>query len=74
MEYWEKWKKKTKHRRHHSLLNYKLPTSSEAVVGNLNAMHVAKKWFIACDSLEKPRYALDHQITSTVQSKKWRPE
>lgn len=59
-----------------SFLNDKLPalegvSTSEIVASNLNAMHAARKQFIMCESSEKLRRALRHQVrTSTTQSYK----
>ena len=44
-------------------------STSEVVASNLNAMHIAGKQFIMCESLEKLRRALRHQVrTSIIQS------
>ena len=57
-------------------LKDKLPTlegvsTSEVVASNLSAMHAARKQFVKCESLEKSRHALRHQIrTSITQSYK----
>ena len=53
------------------LSNDKLPalegvSTSEVVADNLNAMHAAKKQFIACKSSEKPRRALRHKIRTSI--------
>ena len=59
-----------------SFLNNKLTASEgvftrEVVASNLNAMHVARKQFITCKSLEKLRCALCHQVrTGIAQSYK----
>ena len=59
-----------------SFLNDKLPalegeSTSEVVASNLNAMHTARKHFIKCESLEKLRRALHHQVrTGITQSYK----
>ena len=58
-----------------SFLN-KLPalkgvSTSEVVAGGLNIMHATKKYFIAYESSEKLRYALQYQVrTSIAQSYK----
>ena len=53
------------------LLNDKLPalegvSTSEVVADNLNVMHGARKQFIACESLEKVRRALCHQVRTSI--------
>ena len=59
-----------------SFLNNKLPalegvSTSEVVASNLNAVHAARKQFIKCESLEKLRCALHHQVrTGITQSYK----
>ena len=46
-------------------------STSEVVASNLNAMHAARKQFIKCESLEKLRRALGHQVrTGITQSYK----
>ena len=59
-----------------SFLNDKLPalegvSTSEVVASNINVMHAARKQFIKCESLEKLRCALHHQVkTGITQSYK----
>ena len=59
-----------------AFLNDKLPTlegisTGEVVAGNLNTMHGAMRQFTTCESAEKLRHALCHQVrTSTAQSYK----
>ena len=46
-------------------------STSKVIVGNLNAMHAARKQFIACESPEKLRYAPCHQVRAiTAQTYK----
>lgn len=54
-----------------AFLNDKLPalegvSTSEVVADNLNAMHAARKQFIACESSEKLRRALHHQVRTGI--------
>ena len=54
-----------------SFLNDKLSalegvSTSEVVASNLHAMHTARKQFIKCESLEKLRCALRHQIRTGI--------
>ena len=57
-----------------AFLNDKLPalegiSTSEIVANNLNAKHAARKAFVECESSEKLRRAVRHQVrTSIVQS------
>ena len=59
-----------------SFLNDKLPAlegvfTSEVVASNLNAKHAARKQFKRCESLEKSRCLLHHQVrTGITQSYK----
>ena len=54
-----------------SFLNDKLPalegvSISEVVASNLNVMHAARKQFIKCESLEKLRRSLQHQVRTDI--------
>ena len=55
-----------------SFLNDKLPvlegvSTIGVVASNLNAMHAARKQFIKCESLEKFRCALCHQVRTGIR-------
>ena len=41
-------------------------STSEVVASNLNTMHIARKQFIMCESLEKLRRALRHQVRTSI--------
>ena len=54
-----------------SFLNDKLPSlegvsTREIVASNLNAIHAARKQFIKCESWEKLRHALRHQVRTGI--------